>query len=309
MIHPAILVLAACLAQPPARDVPIIREEGPPRPKPTHPATTIDPETLRALVDRYARAYRGQHFHWPALGYSAWDTCTGGSTITVIAPADAYVAPPIQLTPTDALKRSMDAAENPPRLAGSMAQEMLREQIEAKKKAEGWVNGEPPPPTPPDQIARSLCDHARFTDALPHVRAHLAKHADDRAAQRWLALALLGAKRTEDAIAVVRGIYRTDPLIARTPIDLDATGLKSQAQDLFLAAVAHANKTQASSAWLTAAVIAQAQARGEQARTCLAKARNAGLEADIHDPFAAALDEQFPRPKASRSMPSQGRAR
>ncbi len=303
MIHPAILVVAACLAQPPARDVPIIREAGPPRSQPTRPASTIDPQTLRDLVDRYARAYRGHHLHWPALGYSAWagDTCTGGSTITVIAPVDAYVPPPIQLTPTDALKRSMDAAENPPRLAGSMAQEMLREQIEAKKKAEGWVNGEPPPPTPPDQIARSLCDHARFADALPHVRAHLAKHADDRAAQRWLALALLGAKRTEDAIAVVRGVYRTDPLIARTPLDLDACGLKGQAQDLFLASVAHANRTRASSAWLTAAVIAQAQGRGEQARTCLAKSRSAGLEADIHDPFAAALDEQFPRAKPARA--------
>ena len=131
------------------------------------------------------------------------------------------------------------------------------------------------------------------------MRAHLAKHDGDRAARRWLALTLLGAKRAEDAIAVVRGIYHTDPLIARSTFDLEAAGLKAQAQDLFLAAVAHANRTQASSAWLTAAVIAQAQGRGDPARTCLRKARIAGLEADIHDPFVAALDEQFPLPKAT----------
>ncbi|MFG0259396.1 MAG: hypothetical protein ACF8LK_03505, partial [Phycisphaerales bacterium JB041] len=96
--------------------------------------------------------------------------------------------------------------------------------------------------------------HAAFaaenTDrAIQAFRDHLLDDPEDVNAIRALGLAMLDAGRLSDGTAMVAMAYRTDALLARSPVDLDELGLGARRHDRLLSRVlAYAKRTDASSA-------------------------------------------------------------
>ncbi|MBX3386223.1 MAG: tetratricopeptide repeat protein [Phycisphaeraceae bacterium] len=130
----------------------------------------------------------------------------------------------------------------------------------------------------------------RAQDAVNHYLRHLETAPDDTEAMRSLAVALIDANRIDHASAVFAMAYERTPSLVRQPMDSSrfpgtATDLRSRLTSL----VHYANRTGAASAWLSAAVLAQAEGRDPAARNMLGRARTAGLNSDLVSAFESAL--------------------
>lgn len=126
---------------------------------------------------------------------------------------------------------------------------------------------------------------ARGDNAQAIARLSEAISADDADAgsQRALALALLREGRLAEGVAMMRSAYENDPSLARDPISADALGQRGERElALLVRRVAlYANRVDSASAWLSEAVLMQAQGRDAHARRMIERALESGLDPAI----------------------------
>jgi hypothetical protein len=129
-------------------------------------------------------------------------------------------------------------------------------------------------------------------------------HVELEDARRLLAFVLLGAGQPDAASAVVREMYRQDPQLAKRSLRLEAFGVaERETRTQFAASVTFANKAKTGSSWLMAAMLAQAERRWPLARTLIDRGVAAGLERDIADAMAVAIDESIAADSADHASP------
>jgi hypothetical protein len=226
-------------------------------------------------------------------------------------------------TPTgsDELKKSIEASGQSVRPAGSMAAEMAREKWEAAQRDAAAQSVQ----AHKSEIerARELIAAGKFEMALvplkSHVAQQLARHnaalvadatketaapAGDAPAERsyvdpaeladlrrLLGFVLLAAGHADAASAVVRDVYRQDPDISTRALNLEPFGVTQRhLSETFAASVTFANRAKTGSSWLVAAMLAQSQGRWALSRTLVDRGVAAGLDRDIADAFAVAVD-------------------
>lgn len=153
-----------------------------------------------------------------------------------------------------------------------------------------------PVPAEPDreltalERARAYLRADEADKAVTAFRDHLAEDPEDVNAMRSLGLALLDAGRLGDGTAMVALAYRTDAMLARTPVDLEELGLERRRHDRLLSRVlAYAKRTDAGSAHLAGVVLLQAEGKVAGASRVLDRAARAGLDEDIVDAFRREL--------------------
>lgn len=137
--------------------------------------------------------------------------------------------------------------------------------------------------------------------AIPLYEEHLASDSDDAGARVRMALAMLETGRVADATALLHMTYSNDPALA----DVSLSSVVSdwtvrRLRNVVTRAVGHANRTGAASAWMTAALLMEAEGRPELAAKMLAKAREAGLDMNL----AVRLEAMVGAGGSSGSVPS-----
>lgn len=138
-------------------------------------------------------------------------------------------------------------------------------------------------------------------DAVTVLTPYVAAHPSDHVAQRALGLALLGAGRATDAYAVMRAAYVADPALAATPVSAGAIPSRATS-DWLQRAVGDARRLNSGSAWLTAATLAHAARRLDDAERMIKNAKAAGLESTIADRYLDALAAQSAAEDAARAV-------
>lgn len=123
-------------------------------------------------------------------------------------------------------------------------------------------------------------------NAIVQLRLHLRGDPDDMRAQRWLAIALLEDRRMDDAQAMMRLAYRTDPALGGEPMLPREMGItRSRWRTLVTRASTGANASNSASGWLLLASLMQAEERPALARQMIDRATEAGLEPEIAGGF------------------------
>jgi hypothetical protein len=150
----------------------------------------------------------------------------------------------------------------------------------------------PQPVTPSTE--RELGDtYLRAGDAkaaIKSYRAHLYANPTDAGAMRALALALIETSEFRDGAAMMSMAYTMDAALARSPVPLDAyAGGAAEMRENLTRVSLYANRVKTPSAWLSLAVLMQAEGRNALARTAIDKAQAAGLDRAVADHFRGAL--------------------
>jgi hypothetical protein len=124
------------------------------------------------------------------------------------------------------------------------------------------------------------------------LQAHMKDHPIDWDVSRVLALVLLANRQAAQGVAVMAQAYEQDPTLAERAIDVSTfKGGATKVRELFNAAFAHAQRVKSGSAFLTAAVIAQAEGRPEVARRIVSRGLEFGLDPKLGGTVMAALGE------------------
>jgi tetratricopeptide (TPR) repeat protein len=127
-------------------------------------------------------------------------------------------------------------------------------------------------------------------EAVSAFRDYVKAEPTDHQAKRLYAMALVENKEFDDAVSMMSLAYRQDPGLAGQPIDAESLGLEdSRIRNMLTKIVAFGHRSDRASAWLTAAVLMQAEGRQKQALAMVEKARKAGLDAEVADPLSAEL--------------------
>ena len=117
---------------------------------------------------------------------------------------------------------------------------------------------------------------------------HLEEHPEDWIALREFAVALLEAKRTDEALVVLHEAYMKNPEMGMLPLPANFLG---ESQDpmrkLVVRAVQHAHRDPSGKAWLMVAVLMQSEGRFERSSEMLVRARDLGLDKSIVGGFSA----------------------
>lgn len=131
--------------------------------------------------------------------------------------------------------------------------------------------------------------------AVEPLRAHTTDNPEDYDALRLLGLALLERGDAVDATAVIRLAYTRDPSLASRPIGEPLYPRAGRLRALVTRAVRHANSRNSASAWLTAAMLVQAESatnpgRLPVARKMIERAAAAGLDPTVTAAMQARLN-------------------
>ncbi len=139
-------------------------------------------------------------------------------------------------------------------------------------------------------IAKQDLRSGQTATAVTMIRKHLKVQPDDTGAMRVLGMALLETKQFDDAAAIFRQAYRTDPNLSNEPVDVAELGIDdTELRRLVSSTVLYAHRVNSGSSWLTVAVLMQAEGRKVNARDMLARSEKLGLESTIVAPMKAAL--------------------
>lgn len=162
--------------------------------------------------------------------------------------------------------------------------------IDTQPPAEPMVSEAPPVLTPEQRAAQ----HLKAGDAKGAVKLYqavLRQHPNDADSTRSLGLALLDSGRTSDGIAVIGMAYRSDATLPERPISPDAfqNGATRLRQNLNRVS-SFANKEQSGTAWFVLATLMQAEGRPKQALAMLDRAKSAGIDSQVADELASALN-------------------
>jgi hypothetical protein len=147
---------------------------------------------------------------------------------------------------------------------------------------------EPTEPPTDEEIAAGVLRFGDAGDAVDLYRGILRDEPQDAVSMRRLAVALLKDTRLEEGVAMMAMAYRTDALLADDAIDKYLFDDAADLRRLLQKAVMHANRTKLASAWLTVAVLMQAEDRDDRALKMLDKAGKAGLDTVVVDSFKRA---------------------
>jgi hypothetical protein len=145
-----------------------------------------------------------------------------------------------------------------------------------------------PAPSIPEAAAQRLRD-GKAEEAIVKLRSYTEENPGDAGAARTLALALLDVRRTGEGIDLMGRTYQQSAALASLPIPADAVGKPQDLRDLLTRVVAEAHKSNTPAAWLTAAVLMQAEGRRESALKMMDRADAANLSAQVSGPMRAAL--------------------
>lgn len=126
--------------------------------------------------------------------------------------------------------------------------------------------------------------------AANSFRSFLDKNPGDAHAMRALGLALLDMAQVKEAVALIGMAYATNPGLADEPVP-QATfgGSPANLRENLRRASIYANQSKSASAWLTVAVLMQAEGRGANARAMIQRARDAGLDPALATRLQSAL--------------------
>ena len=126
--------------------------------------------------------------------------------------------------------------------------------------------------------------------ATKAYRQHLAAHPKDALAMRGLATALIEQSEFRDGAAMMSLAYNTDPSLSTAPLGPGVySGGAAELRDNVTRVSLYANRVKTPSAWLTLAVLMQAEGRTAVARSAIDKAEAAGLDRAVADRFRSSL--------------------
>lgn len=150
-----------------------------------------------------------------------------------------------------------------------------------------------PEPLTDIETARVMMQAGRADEAVAWYRAHLNDSPGDSSSARELAVALLESKRFLDATAMMGYIYDRVPGLANEPMQQSLWGdsplrLRRSVTD----AVRFAHRSPSGNAWLTVAVLMQAQGRDDVALRMVERAKDHGLSPEIADRMRVQLARQ-----------------
>lgn len=118
--------------------------------------------------------------------------------------------------------------------------------------------------------------------AAAAYRIFLGENPDDSEAMRGLGLALLDLNQVKEAAAMIGMAYRTSPTLAYNRVARDAFGGDpAMLRENLRRVSVYANQSNSAAAWLTLAVLMQAEGRNAVARSMIERARGAGLEESV----------------------------
>lgn len=161
-----------------------------------------------------------------------------------------------------------------------------------------WRPAEQPPPVPAVPLTDRQKGDAALkagdpTAAIDAYTAHLSTHASDAEATRLLALALLDAGRIKDGTSVMLRAYTLDPALASKPLSPALLrGGEGSVRAIAQRVVTSGHSTQSASAFLTAAVLNQAQGNHAAAHRLTERAKTLGLASSVGDPLLAVTEQQ-----------------
>lgn len=122
-------------------------------------------------------------------------------------------------------------------------------------------------------------------------RDHLARFPGDARAGRSLGLALLLDRRPDEAFREIERAYRIDPGLASRPVRSEQFGDAYAFRRVLDDAARAADKSDTPGAWLTVAVLMQADGRADAARSAIGRARAAGLDNAVVDAMRGVIPE------------------
>lgn len=152
--------------------------------------------------------------------------------------------------------------------------------------------------TPPGS-ALTRADFAFAADepevAATLYREHLAATPDDLGARVRLAITMLETGDVAEATKEIHAIYETDPSLADVSLGVIVGGWSGpRLRAAVTKAVTHANRTGEASAWMTVALLMEAEARPELAGKMLERAKGAGLDPVLSSRLAAMIGRERP---------------
>ena len=106
---------------------------------------------------------------------------------------------------------------------------------------------------------------------------------------RLLALALLAGGKADEGVALMALAYEGDTSLALRSMDDGVLGTPRALRDRLNRTVTYAGKVGSASAWLTVAVLMQAEGREETAQKMIDRAQAAGLNAQVAADMELAL--------------------
>lgn len=121
-------------------------------------------------------------------------------------------------------------------------------------------------------------------------RSFLDKNPGDAHAMRALGLSLLDMAQVKEAAALIGMAYATNPALADEPVpQMSFGGNPANLRENLRRASIYANQSKSASAWLTVAVLMQAEGRGANARIMIQRAKEAGLDPALATRLQSAL--------------------
>lgn len=138
--------------------------------------------------------------------------------------------------------------------------------------------------------AKQQMRNARPAAAIDAFKDYARTQSSDADARRLLALAMIESGKTDEGVAMMRAAYSLDASLAQRPINIAEVGLSGKRLDAVVDAVStHAERSDTASAWLTAAVLWQADGRAAIAQTMLDRASAKGLDVNLAGDLRAAM--------------------
>ena len=142
----------------------------------------------------------------------------------------------------------------------------------------------------PEAVPLSAVEVARLEMSLEAYRAHLSEYPDDWLALRELGLAMIRSGQRGDGVAMVSYAYSQDPLLAYDVVPVELfEGDAHELRDAVVSVVGWGHRNPSASAWLTVAVLMQAEGRDGPAIKMIDRAAEYGLDGAIADQMRGAL--------------------
>lgn len=134
------------------------------------------------------------------------------------------------------------------------------------------------------ESARMWLNAGNAEAAVSWFEAHLKEYPTQIGVMREYAVALLQAGRMADAVSMMGYVYDLSPSLANEPLDPGLWGgSATRMRASVAAAVRHAQRAPSGNAWLTVAVIMQAEGRDAVALRMAERARDEGLSPVIFE--------------------------
>lgn len=141
----------------------------------------------------------------------------------------------------------------------------------------------------PLERAALLLQTGESNQAVTAYQAYLKSNPRDSAATRALGLSLIDLGQVTEGVALIGMAYRSDATLALSPLSDDVYGRASRFRSNLGRISNYANREKSASAWLTLAVLMQAEGRDDRAATMITRAQEAGLEDQVVQEMRNAL--------------------